>query len=177
MPRGNGPLPTARPAARPLPPMPLENPRKTPKTPEHSHTTSPSSGNVTRRHSTRRKEGYRSSCVVCPSRRGRNTSGGWSRGSRLTIRMVSGAFQSTSCLDAGEASRNTDQKPFLLFFPRFLARCARPARRIAKDTTSTHIISLPTASEAHRFVRAVHNRRYGGHLFDRDYVMRAEVVW
>ncbi|KAJ9117976.1 hypothetical protein QFC20_000257 [Naganishia adeliensis] len=49
--------------------------------------------------------------------------------------------------------------------------------KIAKDTTSTHIISLPTASEAHRFVRAVHNRRYGGHLFDRDYVMRAEVVW
>ncbi|KAI5449500.1 hypothetical protein NCC49_004644 [Naganishia albida] len=49
--------------------------------------------------------------------------------------------------------------------------------KTSRDNTAIHIISLPSTSEAHRFVRAVHNRRYGGQQFARDYVMRAEVVW
>ncbi|GHJ84049.1 hypothetical protein NliqN6_0451 [Naganishia liquefaciens] len=48
--------------------------------------------------------------------------------------------------------------------------------KLQADRTSSHIISLPSPSEAHRFVRAVHNRRYGGRQFDREFVMRAEVV-
>lgn len=74
------------------------------------------------------------------------------------------------------------EKPF---FPSSLSRSVFPlnrrpaphARRTSRDNTAIHIISLPSTSEAHRFVRAVHNRRYGGQQFARDYVMRAEVVW
>jgi hypothetical protein len=59
--------------------------------------------------------------------------------------------------------------PFLFAFRNF--------GRLQADRTVSHIISLPSPSEAYRFVRAVHNRRYGGKAFDREFVMRAEVVW
>jgi hypothetical protein len=48
------------------------------------------------------------------------------------------------------------------------------ARHIYETTSARMTNSRST--EAHRFVRAVHNRRYGGRQFDREFVMRAEVV-
>ncbi|KAJ9123485.1 hypothetical protein QFC24_003699 [Naganishia onofrii] len=49
--------------------------------------------------------------------------------------------------------------------------------KLSTDGSSIHIISLPSVSEAHRFVRVVHNKKYAGKAMEKGFMMRAEVIW